>query len=168
MKGRKHTDERKEERRRIRRENVLLTRAPMKWHKKEERLAGVIRCEKSCLRQLCTQMLHVSFYKAPWIKGPDQSFKPLPSKLNDMHLIPVIPNKVVKQRTHKLWFVSGKSMMCSCKLGLSISYFCGGAFFIFITCFPKLSLLSEMELLKPPSLLSQYGVMFELVSILIF
>lgn len=103
----------------------------------EERLAGVIRCEKRHLRQLCSQTLHVSFYKAPrgffgfskqfaknttatlgenarrgsWIKRPDQSFKPSPSKLNDMHLIPVSPNKAVKERFHKLWSVSGKSMM---------------------------------------------------------
>lgn len=29
-----------------------------------------------------------------------------------------------------------------------MSYFCGGAIFIFITCLPKLSLLSEIELFK--------------------
>lgn len=64
MKGRKHTDEKKEEERGLKRANVLLTWALVEWHKKEERLAGVIRCEKSCLRQLCTQTLRVSFCKA--------------------------------------------------------------------------------------------------------
>lgn len=102
----------------------------------EERVAGVIRCEKSCRRQLCSQTLRVPFYKALHGFGfskqftkntaetlgeitrgaimnqiPDQSFKPSLSKLNDMHLIPVSPNKVVKERFHRLWFVSGKSMM---------------------------------------------------------
>lgn len=35
MEGRKDTDERKEEKMRIRRENVTLTRSPVEWHKKE-------------------------------------------------------------------------------------------------------------------------------------
>lgn len=73
-----------------------------------------------------TQMLNVSFCKArcmflvfplyslkhsrdlrekmlkegSWIKGPEQNFKPSTSKVNDMHLIPMSPNKAVREWFH--------------------------------------------------------------------
>lgn len=35
-------------------------------------------------------------------KGPEQNFKPSTSKVNDMHLIPMSPNKAVRGRFETL------------------------------------------------------------------
>lgn len=40
--------------------------------------------------------------RGSWIKGPEQNLKPSTSKVNDMHLIPMSPNKAVREWFHTL------------------------------------------------------------------
>lgn len=98
------------------------------WGKKEmerERVAVVMWCEKLRISQLMSHFAKLSacfgvffFFllnspkkiqrrlreikKGSWIKCPEQKKKPSTSAVNDMHLIPMRPNKAVTERFHAL------------------------------------------------------------------
>lgn len=73
-----------------------------------ERVAVVMWCEKFSISQLCSLHKRLMSHFAeiqletPGENGPEQSFKPSTSKVNDMHLIPMSPNKAVRERFHPL------------------------------------------------------------------
>ncbi len=126
-------------------------------NKESEKVAAAIWCEKFCISQLGSLhkclMSHFVKYSACFCFFPPNSLKysgdSSTSKLNDMHLFPVSPNKVVTERFHAL-ITSG---LCKEKRTITLSVwvfqcvvFVVCFFFFLIICLAKLSLLSDIEL----------------------